>query len=121
MAQVSLDNIRIRLAGPRVVLSCDDGASLHAVFDSLAQDGAMGLSRPVKIRNRWVASFEDPVRRCGVETQALRTIVSGPSRELALARAQEFLHRGAVVTGGPFQREGCWRIILALQQGANRI
>jgi hypothetical protein len=121
VAQVSLDNIRIRLAGPRVVLSCDDGASLHAIFDSLAEDGAIGLSRPVKVRGRWVASFEDPVGRCGVETQALRTIVSGPSRDLALARAQEFLHRGAVVTGGPFQRDGCWRMILALPERANRI
>ena len=108
----------MRFDGDRVVLSSDDPGSLRSVVDSLMQEGVYGVHLPQRVAGRWIASFENPVfRQCEVETTPFQTVVSGPSRDIVLVRAQEFLYKGALVAGGPLVRDGRWKLFL--QEPAN--
>jgi hypothetical protein len=111
------NKVSVRFSGERVLLSSEDADNLDSVVSSLAEEGVPGLRLPIRVDGRWVASFDNPLfRQCVVETTQSQTVVSGPSRDMVLVRAQEFLYKGALVAGGPVVRDGRWKLFLQ-QQG----
>ena len=77
------------------------------------REGARDIQTPVKVGGRWLASFEHPaLSQCTVEKLGFEIIIAGPTEESVFARSGEFRERGALITRGPEQEEGVWKLYL---------
>ena len=108
-----LDKVDVHDAGDKLILSSQDEAILKYVIEEMRKEGAQGIQVPVKVGSKWVASFEHPaLSQCTVERLGFEIIIAGPSEESVFARSGEFRERGALITRGPEQEEGVWKLYL---------
>ena len=108
-----LDNIDVHDAGDKIILSSKDEAILKYVVEEMRKEGVQGLQVPVKVGSKWVASFENPaLSQCTVEKIGFEIIIAGPTEESVLARSEEFKEKGALITRGPENEDGNWKLYL---------
>jgi hypothetical protein len=100
-------------AGDKVIMSSDDEATLKYVIEEIRKEGALGIQAPVKVGNKWVASFDHPaLSQCTVEKNGFEIVIAGPSEGSVLARSEEFKEKGALITRGPENEDGVWKLYL---------
>jgi hypothetical protein len=108
-----LDKIDVHDAGDKIILSSQDEATLKYVVEEMRKEGAQGIQVPVKVGGKWVASFDHPaLSQCTVERLGFEIIIAGPNEESVLARSEEFRERGALITRGPENEDGAWKLYL---------
>ena len=108
-----LDKVDVHDAGDKIILSSKDEATLKYVVEEMRKEGVQGLQVPVKIGSKWVASFENPaLSQCTVEKLGFEIIIAGPTEESVLARSEEFKEKGALITRGPENEDGNWKLYL---------
>ena len=108
-----LDNVDVHDAGDKIILSSKDEATLKYVVEEMRKEGVQGLQVPVKVGSKWVASFENPaLSQCTVEKIGFEIIIAGPTEESVLARSEEFKEKGALITRGPENEDGNWKLYL---------
>lgn len=113
MADSILDNVDVHDAGDKIILSAQDEATLKYVLVELQKDGAQGIQAPLKVGKKWIASFEHPaLAQCTVEKIGFEIVIAGPTEGSVVARSEEFKERGALVTRGPENEEGTWKLYL---------
>ena len=113
MADSILDNVDVHDAGDKIILSAQDEATLKYVLEELQKDGAQGIQAPMKVGKKWIASFEHPgLAQCTVEKIGFEIVIAGPSEGSVLARSEEFREKGALITRGPENEEGSWKLYL---------
>ena len=113
MADSILDNVDVHDAGDKIILSAQDEATLKYVLDELQKDGAQGIQAPMKVGKKWIASFEHPgLAQCTVEKIGFEIIIAGPTEGSVLARSEEFREKGALITRGPENEQGSWKLYL---------
>jgi len=113
MADSILDNVDVHDAGDKIILSSQDEATLKYVLDELQKDGAQGIQAPMKVGKKWIASFEHPgLAQCTVEKIGFEIIIAGPTEGSVLARSEEYREKGALITRGPENEEGSWKLYL---------
>ena len=113
MAASLLDNVDVHDAGDKIILSSPDEATLKYVLEEMRKEGAQGIQPPMKVGNKWIASFEHPgLGQCTVEKIGFEIIISGPTEGSVLARSEEFREKGALVTRGPEMEDGSWKLFL---------
>ena len=113
MAGSILDKVDVHDAGDKIILSCDEEATLRYVCEEMKKEGVRSMAEPVRVGHRWIASFEHPgLAQCTVERVGFEIIISGPSEGSVLARSHEFRERGALVVRGPEQEDGAWKLYL---------
>ena len=108
-----LDNVDVHDAGDRLILSSPEEATLRYVIEEMRKEGAQAIQPPVKVGSKWVASFENPaLSQCTVERLGFQIIIEGPTEGSVLARSEEFRERGALITRGPENEDGVWKVYL---------
>ena len=108
-----LDNVDVHDAGDRLILSSQEEATLRYVIEEMRKEGAQAIQGPVKVGSKWVASFENPaLSQCTVERLGFQIIIEGPTEGSVLARSDEFRERGALITRGPENEDGVWKLYL---------
>jgi hypothetical protein len=108
-----LDKVDVHDAGDRLILSSQDEATLKYVMEEMRKEGAQAIQPPVKVGSKWVASFENPaLSQCTVERLGFQIIIEGPTEDSVLARSDEFRERGALITRGPENEDGVWKLYL---------
>jgi len=113
MADSILDNVDVHDAGDKIILSAQDEATLKYVLEELQKDGAQGIQAPMKVGKKWIASFEHPgLSQCTVEKIGFEIVIAGPTEGSVLARSEEFREKGALITRGPENEEGSWKLYL---------
>ena len=113
MAGSILDKVDVHDAGDKIILSCEEEATLRTVCEEMKKEGARGIQAPVRVGHKWIASFEHPgLAQCTVERVGFEIIVSGPSEGAVVARSHELRERGALVVRGPEQEDGVWKLYL---------
>jgi hypothetical protein len=113
MADSILDNVDVHDAGDKIILSTQDEATLKYVLEELQKDGAQGIQAPMKVGKKWIASFEHPgLAQCTVEKIGFEIVIAGPTEGSVLARSEEFREKGALITRGPENEEGSWKLYL---------
>jgi len=113
MAGSILDKVDVHDAGDKIILSCEDEATLRHVVEEMEREGAREIQMPVKVGNKWIASFEHPdLATCSIERIGFEIIITGSSEGGVLARSHEFRERGALVVRGPEKEGGEWKLYL---------
>jgi len=113
MAYSILDNVDVHDAGDKIILSSEEEATLKYVLEELKKDGAQGIQAPMKVGKKWIASFEHPgLAQCTVEKIGFEIVIAGPTEGSVLARSEEFREKGALITRGPENEEGSWKLYL---------
>ena len=113
MADSILDNVDVHDAGDKIILSTQDEATLKYVLEELQKDGAQGIQAPMKVGKKWIASFEHPgLAQCTVEKIGFEIVIVGPTEGSVLARSDEFREKGALITRGPENEDGAWKLYL---------
>jgi hypothetical protein len=108
-----LDNVDVHDAGDKIVLSSPDEMTLNAVLEQMKKEGAQGIQQPMKVGRKWIASFEHPgLGQCTVEKIGFQIVITGQSEGAVVARSGEFREKGALVTRGPEQEDGEWKLYL---------
>jgi hypothetical protein len=108
-----LDKVDVHDAGDRLILSSPEEATLRYVIEEMRKEGAQAIQPPVKVGSKWVASFEHPaLSQCTVERLGFQIIIEGPTEDSVLARSDEFRERGALITRGPENEDGVWKLYL---------
>jgi len=113
MAGSILDKVDVHDAGDKIILSCEEEATLRYVCEEMKKEGVRSMQAPVRVGHKWIASFEHPgLAQCTVERIGFEIIIGGPSEGSVVARSHEFRERGALVVRGP-EREGDeWKLYL---------
>ena len=113
MADSILDNVDVHDAGDKIILSSPDEATLKYVLEELQKDGAQGIQAPMKVGRKWIASFQHPgLSQCTVEKIGFEIVIAGPTEGSVLARSEEFREKGALITRGPENDSGSWKLYL---------
>ena len=108
-----LDKVDVHDAGDRLILSSPEEATLRYVIEEMRKEGAQAIQPPVKVGSKWVASFEHPaLSQCTVERLGFQIIIEGPTEGSVLARSEEFREKGALITRGPENEDGVWKLYL---------
>ena len=108
-----LDRVDVHDAGDKIILSSDDEATLKYVVEEMRKEGAQDIQAPVKVGGKWIASFEHPgMSQCTVERIGFEIIIAGPTEGSVLAKSGEFRERGALISRGPEQENGTWKLYL---------
>jgi hypothetical protein len=113
MAGSILDKVDVHDAGDKIILSCEEEATLRYVCEEMKKEGVRSMQAPVRVGHKWIASFEHPgLAQCDVERVGFEIIISGPGEGSVLARSHEFRERGALIVRGPEQEDGVWKLYL---------
>src|SRR5215470_5867562 len=113
MAGSILDKVDVHDAGDKIILSCEEEATLRHVCEEMKKEGARGIQAPVKVGNKWIASFEHPhLAQCKIERIGFEIIITGVSESGVLARSHEFRERGALIVRGPELDGDEWKLYL---------
>lgn len=113
MADSLLDNVDVHDAGDKIILSSPDEMTLNAVLEQMKKEGAQGIQQPMRVGRKWIASFEHPgLGQCTVEKIGFQIIITGQSEGAVVARSGEFREKGALVTRGPEEEDGAWKLYL---------
>lgn len=108
-----LDKVDVHDAGDKLILSCEEEATLRTVCEEMKKEGVRSMQAPVRVGQKWIASFEHPgLAQCTVERVGFEIIISGPSEGSVLARSHEFRERGALIVRGPEQEDAGWKLYL---------
>ena len=113
MAGSILDKVDVHDAGDKIILSCEEEATLRHVCEEMKKEGARGIQAPVKVGSKWIASFEHPhLAQCQIERIGFEIIITGVSESSVLARSHEFRERGALIVRGPELDGDEWKLYL---------
>ena len=108
-----LDKVDVHDAGDKIILSSGDEATLRYVVEEMRKEGAQDVQVPVKVGGKWVASLEHlALSQCTVKKIGFQIIIEGPTEGSVLARSDEFRERGALITRGPENEDGVWKLYL---------
>jgi class 3 adenylate cyclase len=101
-------------AGPNLLVSGYSRAGVEEALSALAARGSRLISPLSRVGNRWVAACEHPtvgMSACRVEKLGSTHIVTGPTREAVLAKVDELVQFGAVLTGEVECTGGVWTAV----------
>jgi len=113
MAGSILDKVDVRDAGDKIILSSDDEGTLKYVVEEMRKEGARGVQAPVRVGQKWIASFDRPgSMECTIEKFGFEIVITGATEEDVLARSLGFRERGALIVRGPEQEDGAWKLYL---------
>jgi class 3 adenylate cyclase len=104
---------RISDAGTHFIVSGGTRESVELVLERLAGQGARLLSPPALVGARWIATCENRRHavRANVEQLGLKSMISGPTREVVVAKVQELVQFGARVVQEPECLDGVWTAV----------
>ena len=108
-----LDRVSIFEAGKIYVVSGKDEATVNYVMSELKADGARNVTAATPLGTAWLATFEHPLlHQCAAEHHGFRITVTGPTEEIVMLFAQDFIERGAVIEAGPVNEGEHWALYL---------
>ena len=104
---------RISDAGSHFIVSGSTRQSVDAVLERMAKEGVKLLSPPALVGARWMATCENRRHavRVTVEQFGLKSIISGPSREVVEAKLGELLQFGAALVQDIECVDGVWTAV----------
>ena len=105
--------VRISDAGSHFIISGTTRETVAATLERLGEDGARVLAEPTMVGARWMATCENRRHavRASVEHMGLKTMVSGPTREVVEAKVRELTQFGAAVVQDLECVDGVWTAI----------
>jgi hypothetical protein len=105
--------VRISDAGSHFIISGTTRERVAATLERLAADGARLLAEPTMVGARWMATCENRRHavRVSVEQFGLKSIVSGPTREVVEAKVRELLQFGASLVQEIECVDGVWTAV----------
>jgi len=101
-------------AGPHLIVSGHERASVQRALEELAAKGAHVISPISQIGDKWMASCEHPESRrgeCKVETLGYTRIVTGPTRRAVAEKVDELVGRGDRLVGEIEQADEGWTAV----------
>jgi hypothetical protein len=104
---------RISDAGSHFIVSGSTRQSVDAVLERMAKEGVKLLSPPALVGARWMATCENRRHavRVSVEQFGLKSIISGPTREVVEAKVRELLQFGASMVQEIECVDGVWTAV----------
>ena len=108
---------RISDAGSHFIVSGSTRQSVDAVLERLAKEGARLLSAPALVGAKWMATYENRRHsvRVNVEQFGLKSVISGPTREVVEAKVGELLQFGASMVQDIECVDGVWTAVCERQ------
>ena len=105
--------VRISDAGSHFIISGTTRESVAATLERVAADGVRVLAEPTMVGARWMATCENRRHavRASVEQMGLKTMVSGPTREVVEAKLRELTQFGAAIVQDLECVDGVWTAI----------
>ncbi|HUG21629.1 adenylate/guanylate cyclase domain-containing protein [Piscinibacter sp.] len=105
--------VRISDAGSHFIISGTTRERVAATLERLTADGARLLAEPTIVGARWMATCENRRHavRVSVEQFGLKSIVSGPTREVVEAKVRELLQFGASMVQEIECVDGVWTAV----------
>jgi hypothetical protein len=101
-------------AGPHLMVSGYERASVQRALDELAAKGARVISPITQVGDKWMASCEHPesrLRECKVETLGYMRIVTGPTRRAVAEKVDELVRSGDRLVSEIEQVDGGWTAV----------
>jgi hypothetical protein len=101
-------------AGPHLMVSGYERASVQRALDELAAKGARVISPIAQVGDKWMASCEHPesrLRECKVETLGYMRIVTGPTRRAVAEKVDELVRSGDRLVSEIEQVDGGWTAV----------
>jgi hypothetical protein len=115
-----LEGVNVAESGDRIVMSSDDGDLLVRVMGVIEGEGAVDVKHPVRIGQRWIASFRNPkMQACVIDRMGFLIVVTGPTEKDVTDAVAELSELGAIITSGPELRDGVW--VTTLDDAAGRL
>jgi class 3 adenylate cyclase len=104
---------RVSDAGTHFIISGTTRQSVDAILERMAREGVKLLSPPALIGARWMATCENRRHavRVSVEQFGLKSIISGPTREVVEAKVGELLQFGASLVQEIECVDGVWTAV----------
>ena len=105
--------VRISDAGSHFIISGTTREGVAATLERLGADGARVLAEPTMVGARWMATCENRRHavRVSVEQFGLKSIISGPTREVVEAKVGELLQFGASLVQEIECVDGVWTAV----------
>ena len=112
-AQAAEEPARISDAGSHFIVSSSTRQSVDAVLERMAREGVKLLSPPALVGAKWMATCENRRHavRVSVEQFGLKSIISGPTREVVEAKVGELLQFGASLVQQIECVDGVWTAV----------
>jgi class 3 adenylate cyclase len=112
-AQVAEEPARVSDAGSHFIVSGSTRQSVDAVLERMAREGVKLLSPPALVGARWMATCENRRHavRASVEQFGLKSVISGPTREVVEAKVGELLQFGAALVQEIECVDGVWTAV----------
>lgn len=112
-AQAVEEPARISDAGSHFIVSGSTRQSVDAVLERLGKEGVKLLSPPALVGSKWMATCENRRHavRVNVEQFGLKSIVSGPTREVVEAKVRELQQFGASMVQEIECVDGVWTAV----------
>jgi class 3 adenylate cyclase len=101
-------------AGPHLIVSGYERASVQRALDELAAKGARVISPITHVGDKWMASCDHPgvrLSECKVEKLGYTSIVTGPTRQAVRAKVDELVELGARLVGEIEQADEGWTAV----------
>jgi hypothetical protein len=101
-------------AGPHLMVSGYERASVQRALDELAAKGARVISAITQVGDKWMASCEHPESRlgeCKVEALGYTRIVTGPTRRAVAEKVDELVRTGDRLVGEIEQADEGWTAV----------
>lgn len=104
---------RVSDAGTHFIVSGSTRQSVDALLERFAAEGVKALSAPTQVGARWIATCENRRHavRANVETFGLKSVITGPTREVVEAKARELMQFGAAMVQEPECVDGVWTAV----------
>jgi len=112
-AQAVEEPARISDAGSHFIVSGSTRQSVDAVLERMAREGVKLLSPPALVGAKWMATCENRRHevRVSVEQFGLKSVISGPTREVVEAKVGELLQFGAALVQEIECVDGVWTAV----------
>jgi len=101
-------------AGPHLIVSGYERATVQRALDELAAKGARVVSPISRVGDKWMASCDHPGVRlgeCKVEKLGFTSIVTGPTRQAVAAKVAELAELGGRLQGEIEEEGGVWTAV----------
>ena len=101
-------------AGPHLIVSGYERATVQRALDELAAKGARVVSPISRVGDKWMASCDHPgvrLSECKVEKLGFTSIVTGPTRQAVAAKVAELAELGGRLQGEIEEEGGVWTAV----------
>ena len=101
-------------AGPHLIISGYERATVQRALDELAAKGARVVSPIARVGDKWMASCDHPEVRlseCKVEKLGFTSIVTGPTHRAVAAKVDELVVQGGKLLGEIEEEGGTWTAV----------